>query len=547
MRKTIIKLISIVLLLNLSGCDDFLDRAGDVNLDEDKVFSNFATAYKYHADIYSALSKGFNVMGSYQPAPIACATDEAEASSGWHTTNNMNVGSYDGVDNVIDKNYTGIRKANVFLSKINVIPFPDDETKDRMVGEAYFLRAFYFHDIIKRYGGMPILSGRILYPNDNLKIARSSYKTCVDTILYDLNQAIPLLPVSANNNDLGRVTKGAAMALKARVLLYAASPLWNDEFTNADKWKLAADAAMEVINLKEDGVDAYALYNTGAGVTDYEQQFFVRPPENKEVIFWYNDGAKKFSDEEILVWAPSGEGYLGAGAIWPTQNFVDMYEMANGKLISASGSGYDPLNPYVGRDPRFYKSILYNGANWQGLTIETFIGGKQRLRVTDCKTGYLVRKYLPESVKSTASTNSFHNWQYIRLAEIYLNYAEAINEYEGPAKAYAYVNAIRLRSGMPVLSAGLDKSQMRERIKHERAIELAFEEHRWWDVRRWLDGEKYFNGSFYGMDIIKNGDGTFSYTKIPFETRLFVSKMNLYPIPTAELNKNTLYVQNPGW
>jgi len=104
-----------------------------------------------------------------------------------------------------------------------------------------------------------------------------------------------------------------------------------------------------------------------------------------------------------------------------------------------------------------------------------------------------------------------------------------------------------LRSGMPVLSAGLDKSKMRERIKHERAIELAFEEHRWWDVRRWLDGETYFNGYFYGMDIIKNGDGTFSYTKIPFETRLFVSKMNLYPIPTAELNKNTLYVQNPGW
>lgn len=547
MKNICIKSIFMASVITLCACEDFLDRAPGVNLDEDKVFSSYETAYRYQADIYSNLKKGFNVLGSHQPAPIACATDEAEASAGWHTSNEMNVGSYDGVDNVTDNDYTGIRKANLFLSKKDIIPFPDQETKNRLVGEVHFLRAFYFHDIIKRYGGMPILHDKILYPNDDMNFPRNSYKECVGVILSDLETAISLLPLSVENNELGRVTKGAAMALKARVLLYAASPLWDGEFTNEDKWELAAKAALDVIELKENGENVYALYNTGAGATDFEQQFFVRPPENKEVIFWYNDGPKNFSQDEIMVWAPNGEGIMGAGAVWPTQNFVDMYEMANGKLITDPESGYDPLNPYEGRDPRFYKTIIYNGSVWQGMTIETFVGGKHRLKSTDCRTGYYVRKYLPEPVKNNSSVSMYHNWQYMRLAEVYLNYAEAINEAEGPEKAYQYVDAIRKRSGMPQLPEKLSKEEMRERIKRERAIELSFEEHRWWDVRRWMDGEKYFNGPFYGMNITKNSDGSFTYDKIVFEDRIFLPKMNLYPIPISEMNKNNQYIQNPGW
>ncbi|WP_455584050.1 RagB/SusD family nutrient uptake outer membrane protein [Bacteroides sp.] len=547
MKNICIKSIFMASVITLCACEDFLDRAPGVNLDEDKVFSSYETAYRYQADIYSNLKKGFNVLGSHQPAPIACATDEAEASAGWHTSNEMNVGSYDGVDNVTDNDYTGIRKANLFLSKKDIIPFPDQGTKNRLVGEVHFLRAFYFHDIIKRYGGMPILHDKILYPNDDMNFPRNSYKECVGVILSDLETAISLLPLSVENNELGRVTKGAAMALKARVLLYAASPLWDGEFTNEDKWELAAKAALDVIELKENGENVYALYNTGAGATDFEQQFFVRPPENKEVIFWYNDGPKNFSQDEIMVWAPNGEGIMGAGAVWPTQNFVDMYEMANGKLITDPESGYDPLNPYEGRDPRFYKTIIYNGSVWQGMTIETFVGGKHRLKSTDCRTGYYVRKYLPEPVKNNSSVSMYHNWQYMRLAEVYLNYAEAINEAEGPEKAYQYVDAIRKRSGMPQLPEKLSKEEMRERIKRERAIELSFEEHRWWDVRRWMDGEKYFNGPFYGMNITKNSDGSFTYDKIVFEDRIFLPKMNLYPIPISEMNKNNQYIQNPGW
>lgn len=547
MKKTTIKNAFIVLTIVLCACDDFLDRAPGVNLDEDKVFTNYETAYRYQADIYANLRKGFNVLGDFQAAPVACASDEAEASSGWHTSNNLNIGSYDGIDNITDNDYAGIRKANLFLSKENVIPFPDGETKNRLIGEVYFLRAFYFHDIIKRYGGMPILHDKILYPNDNLNYPRNSYKECVEIILSDLEKALLLLPLSVGNNELGRVTKGAAMSLKARVLLYAASPLWKDQFTNQDKWQLAANAAMDVINLKENGENVYALYNTGSGAVDYEQQFFVRPPENKEVIFWYNDKPQGFKEDEISVWAPTGEGIMGAGAVWPTQNFVDMFEMASGQFITDIESGYNPLKPYEGRDPRFYKTIIYNGSIWQGVTIETFIGGKHRLKSTDCKTGYYVRKYLPESVKNNTSVTMYHNWQYMRLAEIYLNYAEAINEAEGPAKAYPYVNAIRTRSGMPELPENLLKEEMRKRIKHERAIELSFEEHRWWDVRRWMEGEEYFNGPFYGMNITKDTGGGITYDKIVFENRIFLPKMNLYPIPIREMNKNNQYTQNPGW
>ncbi len=546
MKKRMIESICLALIFLTGGCDDFLDRAPGVTLDEMKVFGNYETAYKYQADIYANLSKRFCVLGSFQPAPLACASDEAEASSGWHTSNNLNIGSYNDIDNVLGRDYDGIRKANTFLLYLDMIPFPNNDTKQQLTGEVYFLRAFYFHDIIKRYGGMPILNDIILNPNDDLNYPRNSYKDCVNAVLSDLEKAIPLLHTTVEDNQTGRVTKGAALALKARVLLYAASPLWNDEFTNSDKWQLAANAALDVINLVESGAKVYGLYNTGVGVTDYEQQFFVRPPENNEVIFWYNDGAKIFGADEITVWAPPGEGFQGAGAVLPTQNFIDLFEMEDGKPYHESPL-YDPANPYLHRDPRFYKTILYNGSVWQGTTVQTFIGGKHRQKSTDCRTGYYVRKYLPESVNYNSSSSSFHNWQYIRLAEVYLNYAEAINEVEGPAKAYPYINAIRSRSGMPDLPTGLNQEQMRARIKNERAIELSFEEHRWWDIRRWMEGEKYFDGNFYGMDITKNGDGSFSYNKAIFETRIFRPKMNLYPIPTGELDKNPKYVQNPGW
>lgn len=549
--KKYISLFSFIAALLCSCNDDFLDRAPGVNLDEDKVFRNFESANKYHADIYMSLQKGFNVLGDFNPAPLACATDEADSRYGWHTSNAFNVGQYDGIDNQIGRNYEGIRKTNVFLSKKDIIPFPNNDVKNRMIGETYFLRAFFFHQVVKRYGGMPNLTDKILSPSDNMNIERSSYMDCVGLILADLEEAIKLLPVKVQDNEQGRAVKGAAMALKARVLLYAASPLWDSQNTNSDKWELAYKAAKAVIDLKDnDGLNAYDLLDFGGGADDYERVFLQRPDEgNPEVIFWYNAKQVGFSSDEIKVWAPSGADFGGSGAVAPTQNFVDLFEMSNGKPINEEGSGYDPQNPYKNRDPRFYKTIIYDGSVWQGVTTELYLGGKHRTDKKDAITGYFVRKYLPESVRERSSNQAYHNWIYFRLAEMYLNYAEALNETltKPNTEVYNAINAIRLRSGMPKLPDNLSRDEMRARIKNERAIELSFEEHRWWDVRRWMDGEKYFNGEMYEMEILKNEDGTLVYNPVPFETRIYTSKMNLYPIPKTEMDKNPLYKQNPGW
>lgn len=549
----------VLFTLTINSCeDDFLDRAPGLNLDEEKVFSIFENAQRFQADIYSHLQDGFNRLGNYQPVPMSSASDESDSYMGYHGTQTLNFGSYDGVDNQISNYYSGIRKCNTFLSKLDIIPFPDENTANAMIGEVYFLRAFYFFEIIKRYGGMPIID-KILIPGDELMFPRNSYKECVEYILDDCEEAISNLPVSRPDNELGRAVKGAAMALKARLLLYSASPLWDLEITDPNKWQLAADAAKALIDLKdESGGLAYELYSKGNGADDYERLFFTRANNgNKEVIFWKHQATVDFSNQQINVWAPKGDGFDGAGAVAPTQNFVDLFEMNNGMLWDEPGSGYDPNNPYINRDPRFYKIILYNGASWQGETVETFVSpdldqdlnGKHRKILAEfTSTGYYVRKYLPEEVKTKTTVRAYHDWIYFRLAEMYLNYAEALNEVSGPtAEVYAALNEVRNRSGVVNMPAGLDKEAMRERIRNERAIELSFEEHRWWDARRWKKGAEWFGGIMYEMYIVKDGSGTLTYTKKQFETRVYRDYMDLYPIPISEMNKNPLFQQNPGW
>jgi hypothetical protein len=555
--KPILYIFLALILVTGYSCDkDFLDRAPGLNLDETKVFTIFENAQRYQADIYSHLQNGFNRVGNFQPVPMSSASDESDSFMGWHGTQTFNFGSYDGQDDQLDNYYSGIRKANFFLSKLDVIPFPDQTTQDALVGEVYFLRAFYYFEIIKRYGGMPIIKD-VLMPGDNLMYARDSYKDCVDYILADCEEAMALLPVSRTDNEMGRITKGAAMALKARMLLYAASPLNNIEITNADKWQLAADAAKAVIDLKdESGANAYELYSTGNGATDYERLFFKRRNTgNKEVIFYKHEGPIDFNNPQINVWAPKGANFEGTGSVAPTQNFVDLFEMSNGMTINEAGSGYDPNNPYLNRDPRFYKTILYNGCVWQGVTVETFLSpdlannGLHRAILAEyTSTGYYVRKYLPEEVKTKTTVQAYHNWIYFRLAEMYLNYAEALNEVSGPTtEVYDALKIVRTRSGVVDMPAGLNKEQMRVRIMNERAIELSFEEHRWWDARRWKKGAEWFGGEMYEMYIVKDGSGTLTYTKKPFETRVYRDYMDRYPIPVSEMNKNPLMQQNPGW
>jgi hypothetical protein len=237
----------------------------------------------------------------------------------------------------------------------------------------------------------------------------------------------------------------------------------------------------------------------------------------------------------------------------PTQNHVNLYEMSNGLPITDPLSGYDPLSPYANRDPRFYANILYNDAPWQSRRMQMWNGGADFLAGSAAYTvtGYYCKKMWPEVFKTPGTQTAIINFIFFRYGEILLNYAEAQNEAVGPdASVYNAINQIRKRAGMPDLPAGLTKDQMRDRIRNERAVELAFEDHRLYDIQRWKKGVEIIARPVYGMNVVKNTDGKFTYTPgiLPeLNQRVFEDYMHLYPIPKTEIQKSKNMVQNPGW
>jgi hypothetical protein len=283
------------------------------------------------------------------------------------------------------------------------------------------------------------------------------------------------------------------------------------------------------------------------------------------------------SNEYIRIWPRGGRGFIGTylsdfliptsygGAqsnLSPVQNHVDLYEMANGKPITDATSGYNPQNPYLNRDPRFYVNILYNNVTWQGRAVQTWqsepnaqgiitYGTDISTATSITKTSYYLKRLWPEASRSGSTASALLNYVFYRYAEVLINYAEALNEEAGPtSEVYNALNAIRLRAKMPVLPAGLSQAEMRERIRNERAIEFAFEDMRWWDILRWKKGPEIVAQPMKAMKVIKNANGSFSYSviELPAFKKVFNNNMYLYPIPRAEMNKTSgALKQNPGW
>lgn len=538
--KRIVCLISMSLfLLVLNSCEDFLDKEVDINLTEDKIFSDVHYAPGFLNNIYNDLLTGYN---RYDGAMLACGSDEAKHSYSGSLVqmfNNGAVNSSLNPDEIWDQMYSGIRKTNLFLEKLNTtiketnsIPLAD---RPRMQGEAIFLRAMFHFELVKRFGKIPY-ADKVLTVENAGNVPQLSFDQVVERIVNDCDSSFVYLSESNDDANKGRAVKASAIALKSRILLYAASPL-NNPSNDLAKWERATQAALQLLNMKGATIGLESKY-----------QYVFSTPYSKEILLATQPVNSNSFEQANFPVSFGGTGYTN-----PTQNLVDAFDTKWGKPI-LEDTNYDPAKPYENRDDRFYAVVLFNGAVLKSRPVETYVGGKDGLQSapTATKTGYYLKKFVDPSVDLDKGTTVRKPWVIFRFAEAYLNYAEAMNESAGPVQqVYDAVYELRKRNYVITsrarYPAGLSQSQMRDRLKKERQVELAFEEHRFWDLRRWKDAEVVLNKPALGMKIIFNqADTTYSYQNFEVENRIFNPRFYWYPIPRKEVLKG--YVkQNPGW
>tara|TARA_R110000744_G_scaffold329475_1_gene434959 strand:- start:353 stop:1993 length:1641 start_codon:yes stop_codon:yes gene_type:complete len=527
--------------LILSSCDkDILNQLPKDTLTEEFIWTNPQGAIQFVNGIYGNLHSGFDRnydgwgKGIYL---LDGTTDDGDVCMPWTHANRLQTGEFLPSNAPWSQTwadyYNLARKTNVALE--NLQKLEDQSLVSRLTGEVYFLRAMVYHELLRFYGiksdgseptGVPIID-KALTPDDDLQIPRSTYDEVVNFIISDLDKALPLLS-KKGEVEAGKATTGAAYALKSRVLLYA------------ERWAEAADAANMIIDAE------YTLFE------DYRTIFLEK--NNNEVIF-----AKKFQSPDKfhfgvnngfdVVNSPrsfKGPNDAGWGGCVPTQNFVDSYDMIDGEP-QATSPLFDASNPFENLDPRFEATVVHNGSVFRGHTMEMFPGGADvTFEPEDSKTGYQLRKFHEEQFP-VYSKSSDQDWIYFRYAEVLLNYAEAKNEATGPdGSVYSAINAIRQRAGIPGLIGGLSKDAMREKIRNERRVELVFEDHRFFDIRRWGIAEDLLNGTLTGLKYEKVGNDIV-YTRYEFETRSFPAKLYVFPIPLDEIEKNPAAKQIAGW
>jgi hypothetical protein len=576
--KTNIKLglLSVVMLgLGLSACDYLDNPFRNESITEDNIWTQRERIKGVSSIAYTLLNRDMYNPVDGAGAMMSQACDEAVNSNTNSTVQNFTNGVWSPtrtMDDIYGNMYRGIRYCNytfenldngkAFILPINATYINIDSTIIRYKAENYFLRAYFYSELIKRYGGVPLVT-KVLDPSDELNLPRNSLDEVVTLIVQDCDKAIRSLPktmrnwMDANENkERGRVAQSSALALKSRVLLLAASPLWN---TTGDvtKWQKAADASLACIQLAEANASNLDLM-TWADLTA-DKLFNATNWETngpKEALLWGYPNDRN----DIELWnAPvSFSGALGRCN--PSQELVDAFEMkTTGLPITETASGFNALDPYTNRDPRLALYILYNGNKFKSVTVETYaadaagLPGKDGIgvNVNATRTGYYMAKFLsPNVVWNTGSNvNRRRAPILMRYAEVLLNYAEALNEAQGPvADVYKYVNKLRTRATMPNLPSGLTKEQMRARIQNERRVEFCFEEMRFFDVRRWKLGTTYFNKPITGVKItVDAAKKPVSFEKITIENRLWDEKMNLYPINQNEIYRALKLVQNQGW
>lgn len=544
------KLLVIVLLGSLSSCD-FLDISPLDSYTEENIFSDAALTEAYVKKNYIFPRTGWG------EAALRFASDECMNNFGWQGVWTINDGGMTPDDmgglSTWNDYYWNIKNCNIFFNneeKLNAIP---EETRNILIGEMTFFRAYFYLDLVNKFGGVPLITRTFELDDPEMMVKRNTYEECVDFLQKEFQKAADLLPEEWSGEDFGRVTKGAALAMRSRILLYAASPLWNSS-DDKQKWQAASDAAEAVMAL------GYSLDPDYGGLflNMYSPEIIFQRLYDKEHGYYFDS-------------QNSPNGYNGGySATCVLQDMVDSYEMEDGTMPDPKIYETAISDPWKGRDPRFYASIVCDGYQFRGRPAEFYtgeglnekgeiitIGGIdselssiQAWNAT--KSGYTLRKFMDESLKVWYDKSS-HPWIYCRLAEIYLNYAEAQYHLGKEDVARKYVNYIRerARGGRTGILPDITESgdALLKRIQHERKIELAFEEHRFFDVRRWKIAEETDNVAGHGIKIFRKLDGIKTYSIFTIQpSRKFIAPNHyLLPIPQYERQKNPDLEQNPGY
>lgn len=556
--------LSTILMSSLLFSCNYLDfdETSGLKTKED-MYKYFNTTESMLTNVYSYMPQDF---GSMDYAMRDCGSDDAEFGLTSAVVQRFNNGGWSSIK-TLDAQWTlynGVRAANSFLKEIENVDFSRFQYEAAYQNwmkklkffpyEARVLRAHYFFELARRYGdiAMPL---EVLDKEGANTIAKTKFADVINFIVSECDEAAKVLPLTYENEpdkQIGRVTKGFALAVKTKALLYAASPLHNPT-GDKELWKKAASAAQEIIDLNFYELDPKGVANN---ITSKEA-----------VLLRMNGDSNDFELYNFPIRFTEGNRSTSpASSNYPSQNLVDAFETINGYSVTLGNEGwetedpdFDVANPYENRDPRFAKTILANGMEFKNSTIETFIGGKDYAEVSmgGTPTGYFLRKYIQETTSFVPeqTVSAKHHWVIYRYAEALLTYAEAMAnafpenmEYTDVVykrSALWAINQVRGNVNMPAIE-NCPQEEFMTRLRNEWRVEFAFEDHRFWDVRRWKIGDST-QRELYGVKIEREGTG-FKYSKTLYETRIWKDCMYLYPIPQDEIFKNSnLNPQNTGW
>ena len=555
MKKNRNLLITILVVL-ASGCSDMLDIKPTTFISDEAIWEDKNLINQFVANTYGSMLCGFNrCTAGYEQdwsmswaGNLDAATDDFASVSDGPIYTQLNKDAITAqscpfVEEIWNQEYKVIRKCNIIIERAPGVEerILSATEKKRVEAEARFLRAFCHFELARTFGKAPLIV-KAQSLTDELQVAPSSFADIVKFVKEECDLYADNLPLSYSDDEAGHATKGAFLALKSRALLYLASPLNSSD--DSRKWADAAQAAQDVMDL-----DIYKLYKLTD--TPYRSMAFDKTSANKEVIF-----ERRFTFPEAphnihMMWSLDAVDAGSWNGLYPTQNLVDAYETVNGKLTTdPTNTMYNTQDPYTNRDARFYQSIIYNGSTWETHrmsmvtnTVDPSKNGSCKPQLGKARCGYGPKKFIEELDPSTNLYGGYaqsNNWPYIRYAEVLLNYAEAKNEElaSPDPSVYLAINEVRSRSGQPDLPSGLSKIEMRERIKNERRIELLLEEHRFYDLRRWKDGDVLAE-PIMGMNIYDD-NVTLRYEVSKVEDRIFNGTHYYLPIPLKEQEKNPL-------